>query len=139
MDPNAILLPVFAVGILTLVMTVWMYATRLPAMSKAGIDPQEAADTSSLKKLPPGVVQIADNYNHLFEQPTLFYAVAIALAVSGQVDSLHVQCAWVFAGLRVLHSAVQATVNIVALRFTLFSLAWVALGVMTVRGALALL
>lgn len=136
MDPTAILAPVFAMGLLTLVMLLWMYATRFPAMAKAGIEPQDAADTSALKRLPPEAVQVADNYNHLFEQPTLFYAVALALAVSGQVDALHVQSAWAFVALRVVHSGVQATVNHVPTRFALFSLAWVALGLMIVRGAL---
>ena len=31
--------------------------------------------------LPSEVARIADNYNHLFEQPTLFYAIAISIAV----------------------------------------------------------
>ena len=136
MDPNAILPPVFAMGLLTLVMLLWMYATRFPAMAKAHIEPQDAADTSQLKRLPPEAVRVADNYNHLFEQPTVFYAIALALAVSGQVDALHVQCAWAFVALRVAHSGVQATVNHVLTRFTLFSLAWLVLALMIVRGAL---
>ena len=80
---------------------------------------------------------MADNYNHLFEQPTLFYAVALAIAVLGHVDSLHVACAWVFTALRIAHSLVQATVNIILIRFTLFALSWVALAIMIVREALA--
>jgi hypothetical protein len=136
MEASAILQPVIVMGLLTLVMTVWMYATRIPAMSKAGIDPQTARDTSNLKSLPPAVTQVADNYNHLFEQPTLFYAVALAIAAMGHVDALHVACAWAFAGLRVAHSLVQATVNVVAIRFSLFSLAWIALGIMLVREGL---
>ncbi|MAE96812.1 MAG: hypothetical protein CL910_19360 [Deltaproteobacteria bacterium] len=123
-------------ALLSLVMLLWMYATRFPAMSKAGIEPQDAADTDQLKKLPAEAVRVADNYNHLFEQPTVFYAVAVSIAVLGQVDALHVQCAWAYAGLRILHSLVQATVNLVPLRFALFSLSWIALAIMIVRGAL---
>ena len=95
MDATAILQPVIAMGLLTLVMTAWMFAIRIPAISKAGMDPQDARDTSHLKSLPPEVTQVADNYNHLFEQPTLFYAIA------------------------------------------LFSLAWIALGTMIAREAVA--
>ncbi len=138
MHASAILLPVFAMGLLTVAMFLWMLATRRPAMTRAGMVAQDARDTSALKSLPPEVTQIADNYNHLFEQPTLFYAVAISIAVLGHVDAVHVACAWAFTALRVLHSAVQATINIVNIRFALFGLAWIALAVMIVRELLAL-
>jgi hypothetical protein len=140
MEASAILQPVFVMGLLTVVMLVWMIATRIPAMNRAGIDAQEAQNTSALVgRLPPEIIRVSNNYNHLFEQPTLFYAVAISIAVLGDVDALHVQCAWAFAGLRVAHSLVQATVDIVMVRFGLFLLSWAALGIMTVREALAVL
>lgn len=139
MEAVSILRPVVVMGLLSLVMLCWMFATRFPAMSKAGIEPQDAQDTSKLKSLPKKAVRVADNYNHLFEQPTLFYAIALVIAVLGHVDSLHVQCAWAYVVLRVLHSAVQATVDIVVIRFTLFTLSWIALGIMIVREAIAVL
>ena len=134
-----ILAPVFAMGILTFVMLVWMLAKRIPAMTKAGISANQAKVTSALNDLPIEVTQVADNYNHLFEQPTLFYAVAISIAVLGHVDSLHVWCAWAFVVLRIGHSIVQATFNDVNLRFGLFMLSWLALMVMILREAAALL
>lgn len=139
MEASAILLPVFVMGLLTVVMLVWMVATRLPAMTAAGMDAQDARDTSVLKALPPNVSSIADNYNHLFEQPTVFYAVAISIAVLGHTDALHVQCAWVFTIARIIHSLVQATINIVMVRFTLFITAWIAVAIMVVREILALI
>jgi hypothetical protein len=138
MGASDILQTVFVMGILQIVMFVWMVATRVPAMTKAGMTAQDARDTKVLKNLPPKVSQVADNYNHLFEQPTLFYAVAISIAVLGHVDALHVQCAWAFAILRVIHSLVQATVNIVNLRFALFLFSWIALAIMIIREAIAL-
>lgn len=138
MEASAILQPVFVVGLLTLVMTVWMMATRIPAMNKLGIDAQDAWDTSKLGSLlPPEIMRVSNNYNHLFEQPTLFYAAAISIAVLGHVDALHVQCAWAYAVLRIAHSLVQATVDIVVVRFGLFLLSWMALGIMIVREAVA--
>ena len=115
-----------------------MLATRIPEMNRRGIDAQEAQDTSKLGDLlPPQVMRFSNNYNHLFEQPTLFYAVALTIAVLGHVDSLHVQCAWAFAILRIAHSLVQATVDIVMIRFGLFLLSWIALAIMTIREVLA--
>ena len=137
MDIRAILQPLFVMALLNLVMWLWMYATRIPAMSKAGIEAQDAT-RDSMQSLPPEVVRVADNYNHLFEQPTLFYAVALSIALLGHVDSLHVGCAWAFAGLRIAHSLVQATINLIALRFTLFSLSWLALALMIVRESISI-
>ena len=83
------------------------------------------------------VMRVSNNYNHLFEQPTLFYATALAIAAGGLVDPLHVQCAWAFTGLRVAHSLLQATVDVVPVRFLLFLLSWVALAIMIIRASLA--
>lgn len=139
MEASEILLPVFVMGLLHVVMFIWMLATRVPAMTRAGMSAQDARDTSVLKNLPPEVAQVADNYNHLFEQPVLFYAVAISIAVLGQVDAVHVACAWAFTALRIVHSLVQATINVVNIRFGLFLLAWIALAVMILRGIFSLL
>ena len=137
MAASTLLQPLFVVALLNLVMWLWMYMTRIPAMSKAGIDAQSAT-RDSMQSLPSEVVRVADNYNHLFEQPTLFYAVVLSIALLGHVDSLHVGCAWAFAGLRIAHSLVQATVNIILLRFSLFTLSWLALALMIVRESIQL-
>ena len=134
MQISAIIQPVIVLGLWTSVMCVWMYATRIPAMGKAGISPQGAKHTKNIE-LPSKVAQIADNYNHLFEQPTLFYATALAIAVMGHADSIHVQAAWAFVILRIVHSLVQTTINVVLVRFTIFILSWLALIVMLVREA----
>jgi hypothetical protein len=119
--------PVLALAAWTLLIWVWMYATRLPAMSAAKIDPQLAKHPGSLAGLPSGARQVADNYNHLHEQPTVFYAVALGLAMIGSGSALLVYLAWAYVGLRVVHSLIQCTVNIVPLRFLAFSLATFAL------------
>ena len=95
MDASAILQPVIVVSVLSVIMTFWMIGTRIPEMQKRGIHPQKAQNTSKLLDLlPPEITRISNNYNHLFEQPTVFYAVAISIAVLGHVDSIHVGCAW---------------------------------------------
>ena len=138
MDAIEILRPAVVLGGWTLVMLLWMYLTRFPALAKAGIEPQAAQDTTRLRELLPHDVQrVANNYNHLFEQPTLFYAMAVIIVLLGHVDAFHVQCAWAFVLLRIVHSCVQATVDIVVARFAIFSLSWLALGIMIVREVLA--
>jgi len=139
LDASAILQPVIVVAVLSVAMTFWMLVTRIPKMSKLGIDPQQARNTSKLLDLLPSeTTRISNNYNHLFEQPTVFYAVAISIAVLGHVDPVNVGCAWVYAGLRVVHSLVQATIDIVMIRFSLFMLSSVALAVLIIREALVI-
>jgi len=133
---NTMIAPVMALVAWSLLIWLWMYARRIPAMLKAGIKPQDAAHPGSLNVLPAGPRQAADNYNHLMEQPTIFYAAALAIAVAGHADGWAVHFAWVYVGLRVLHSLVQVTVNIVNLRFLLFAASTIVLAVMVVRECL---
>ena len=130
---NTMIAPVMALVGWSLLIWLWMYVRRIPAMLKAGIKPQDAAFPGSLDVLPAGARQAADNYNHLMEQPTIFYAAALAIAVAGHADGWAVHFAWVYVGLRVLHSLVQVTVNIVNLRFLLFAASTITLAVMVVR------
>ncbi|MBW8754670.1 MAG: MAPEG family protein [Sphingomonadales bacterium] len=121
----AILQPVVALAAWTMVMWFWLYGTRIPALSAAKVDPDDIVhdptkDLDSI--LPPQVMWKAHNYNHLHEAPTVFYAVAIVLAIIGRGDGLAAQLGWVYVALRVIHSLIQVTVNKVTLRFLVFAL-----------------
>jgi hypothetical protein len=130
--------PVLALVAWTFVMWVWMYATRIPAMQKAGVDPAELSRTGAPLVLPPEVARVADNYNHLHEQPTIFYALALAAQLGGAADAANVGLAWAYVALRIVHSLVQATKNVIPLRFAVFSLGSLVLFVLLVRTALRL-
>jgi len=136
-----ILQPVVALAGWTMVMWVWMYATRIPAMNAAKVDPDALArdpEAKLDKLLPPQVQWKAHNFNHLHEAPTVFYAVAIVLAIIGQGDGLNAWLGWAYVGLRVIHSLVQATVNKVVVRFALFAASSVVLMALVVHAAIAL-
>jgi hypothetical protein len=111
----------------TLVVWTWMYALRIPAMSGAGIDPDDAKHPGSLNALPSHVRAVADNYNHLHEQPTIFYALVFYTHLTGHATDLAISLAWSYVVLRILHSLVQNTVNKVMIRFSVFSLSSLAL------------
>jgi len=121
-----------------MVMWLWMYATRIPAIRgmKMKLDPSIPRG-EQMAALAPNVRWKADNYNHLMEQPTQFYAVAIALALAGGT-TIDVYLAWLYVGLRVVHSVFQATVNKIEVRFSLFFLSSLTLIGLTVRAVLAL-
>jgi hypothetical protein len=130
----SILHAVFGMGLLTLVMMNWMSLVRVRAMKRLGIGLQEAAHTYEMRpRMPSEARRVADNYNHLLEAPTVFYAVALAIVAAGIADLFYAACAWAFLALRVLHSLVQATFNSVMVRATLYVLSWGALALMIVR------
>jgi hypothetical protein len=130
---------VIALVLWSFVMWAWLYATRLPAIVRLKLvyDPQRPS-SEFLNQIPPRVQWKADNYNHLMEQPTLFYATAITLSLLGAGGGLNATLAWVYVVLRVVHSLVQAIVNIVMLRFILFMLASIVLLTMAIRAAIIL-
>lgn len=138
MSVSPIIAPVLALVGWTHVMWFWMYATRIPAIfaAKMKLDPN-VPKGQLMATLPPRVRWKADNYNHLFEQPTLFYAVALALAVIGQGGGLNATLAWVYVGLRVAHSLLQALWNNINARFALFVLSAFTLMAMTFNAARA--
>ena len=139
LSASPILLPVLCLVIWTLVQMVWMVVTRLPAISAAKLGPDAGQRTEELAALLPKEVQWkADNYNHLLEQPTLFYACALALGVAGLGDGLNLYLAWGYVVLRVVHSIVQSTANPVLVRFGLFLLSSILLAIMAVNGVINL-
>jgi hypothetical protein len=137
---SPILAPIVALVAWSLVMQVWLYATRIPAMQAARIplDPNRAPGELT-SGLPPQVRWKADNYNHLMEQPTIFYAIALALALMDFGGGLNLILAWAYVVLRIIHSLVQATVNRIIVRFSVFMLASLSLLAMTVHAAIYLL
>ncbi len=134
--PAPILASVLALALWTHVVWAWMYATRLPAVaaSKMKLDPN-APRGEQMATLPARVRWKADNYNHLMEQPTVFYAVALSTALAAPTDGVAVILAWVYVALRVVHSLLQALVNTIPLRFALFALSSLVLIALTVRSA----
>ncbi|MBY8821143.1 MAPEG family protein [Sphingomonas colocasiae] len=134
---SEILAPVVALVLWSLVMWLWMYATRIPAMQRLNVKLDPTVPPGTLTAvLPPEVRWKADNYNHLMEQPTIFYATALTLALLGAGDGLNAQIAWAYVGLRVLHSLVQATVNRIMIRFIVFVLSTVSLAILAIHAAL---
>jgi len=136
--------PIVVLAVWTMIMWIWMYATRLPAMGRAGIDAKNMVGSTpgGLRDdlIAKGEVKaswVADNYNHLHEAPTVFYAVAIVLALIGQGDGLNATIAWAYVGLRITHSLLQVLWNRVVIRFVLFALSSIALLMLVVHAAMA--
>jgi hypothetical protein len=116
--------PVVALVAWTVIMMIWMFISRFGAMRGAGLSLKGRVGLRG--NALDGVVADraqwkSHNYNHLMEQPTLFYAVAISLALLGGGDAwINVLLAWLYVGFRVLHSLIQSTFNVVVWRFGAF-------------------
>ncbi|HEX8226058.1 MAG TPA: MAPEG family protein [Allosphingosinicella sp.] len=128
---SPILAPVVALVAWTLLIMFWMVVSRFAAMKRKGISLKGRVGGRGGAQL-EGVVEDevmwkAHNYMHLVEQPTLFYAIAMVLAVGHAGGGYSEILAWAYVALRVVHSLVQTTVNVVAYRFVLWMLASLAL------------
>ena len=135
---SSLLTPMLALIVWSLVMLAWTYAVRIPAIRKAGIDPAKAQEPTSLDGLPLKVRQVAYNYNHLMEQPTLFYALVAYSYLAGQQNGVNLILAWAYVALRMIHSLVQATVNVVRVRVAVFMAATLVLAALAARAVIAL-
>ena len=144
MEYSPIILPVVALVGWTLLIMLWMLVTRLGAFKRIGV---------TLDTIPPGsrgsnldgnpdiapAQWKSHNYNHLMEQPTIFYAIALSLALMGSGGGINYWLAWGYVGLRMVHSLVQCTVNVVKYRLALFALATLCLAGLAIHAAAIIL
>jgi hypothetical protein len=139
MGQQSIFLPFFAMMVLTFVVWVYMYARRIPFITRSKLTPSQMTPLELARLSPPTVANPSDNLRNLFETPTLFYALVLYLFVTRRVDELYLADAWVFVAFRALHSLVHCTVNIVLLRFWLYAISTVALWLMVGRAVMGLM
>ena len=142
MADTAILVPAAVLVVWTMIMALWMLLHRGKLFRQHGI---------SIAKMPPGVRGsdiatvapeakdwVAQNYNHLMEQPTVFYAACVILSLGG-ATGYDVGLAWFYVVVRIVHSVWQARVNVVAIRAALFGISTLALLLLAVRALLSVL
>ena len=138
---SPILQPLVALAAWTMIMWAWMYATRIPAIQRSGKFDSKTWIGGTGRQLDdvlePKVQWIAHNYNHLHEQPTVFYATALALALMDQGGGFNLTLAWIYVGLRVIHSLFQSLVNRVVVRFAIFFTSSIVLAALVLHAVMA--
>ena len=140
MAQNAIFGPFLATMVLTAIVWVYMYLRRIAFINGNRLSPAQLAVPGALAELsPPAVSNPSDNLKNLFEIPVLFYALALYLFATSQVDAATVVAGWVFVAFRALHSAVHCTFNHVLLRFWLYCISTLAVWFMMLRATLGFL
>lgn len=136
---TAILAPAALLVIWSIVMLFWMAGTRLPAAKKMGIDitaKPGGRGPDIDPDMPDKVAWKSHNYTHLMEQPTLFYATVIILAIAEAGTGINLWLAWGYVALRIAHSIWQVTVNLVNVRFMLFLASTICLLIMAINALL---
>lgn len=131
-----LLAPLVTLNAWTFVMQTWMYSKRLPALSRHKVNMDSSLSQAKMEAmLPPEIQWPAQNFNHLHEQPTYFVGTILTLTYLGVNDNVTLAAAWGYVGLRIAHSIVQATVNNIMVRFSLFSASSVVLAGLTAKAA----
>ena len=143
MEYSPILAPIVALVAWSLIMLLWLAVARRRAFAAMGISwgtiPRGSRGANLDGKAPDEAQWPAHNYMHLMEQPTVFYAIALTLALMDMGGGINLYLAWGYVGLRIIHSIVQATINIVQIRFTIFALATLCLLGLTVHAGARIL
>ena len=143
MDYSPILAPVVALVAWTLLIMLWMLVARLGEFRRLGVTlgtiPNGARGLDLEGRAEPTAQWKSHNYNHLMEQPTIFYAIALSLALMGAGGGINLWLAWGYVGLRVVHSLIQCTVNIVRFRLPVFMLATLCLVGLTIHAGARIL
>ena len=143
MEQIPILAPAAVLVLWSLFVLLWMTATRFPAFAKAGLKLSEAEPGSRYvdvePSMPAKVNWKSHNYTHLMEQPTIFYAAVVILALAGEGSGINAGLAWTYVAIRIVHSIWQATVNIISVRITLFTLSTLCLWVLAINAVRATL
>src|SRR5215210_8302422 len=143
MEYSPILAPVVALVAWTLIVMVWMAVSRRRAFAQMGITfgtiPPGSRGANLDGRAPDQAQWPSHNYNHLMEQPTIFYAIAVTLALMDFGGGINYWLAWGYVGLRIVHSLIQCTVNVVRYRLAVFALASLCLLGLTTHAALRIL
>ncbi len=140
---SPILAPAAVLILWSMLVLLYMVATRFPAFKRAGLDPNTAEPGAQYRDLEPVIEPrvnwVSHNYTHLMEQPTIFYACVLVLALAGAGEGINLMLAWCYVGLRVLHSLWQIFVNVVKYRIMIFATSSTVLLVLAINAVRATL
>lgn len=134
---SPILAPAAVLVLWSMIVLLWMITARFSAFTKAGVDLSKAEPGVRYQEIEPSMPAPVNwkshNYTHLMEQPTLFYAAAVILAVAGDTATINVTLAWAYVALRIGHSIWQCSVNTIPVRVSLFALSTICLLLLAVN------
>lgn len=124
--------PLASQVVLTLLVWIWLYVTRLSSMIRNRVKIQELAEDAGMDRI-RDAIHPSDNFENLFEIPVLFFVLILLLIQTGNTNPFYLQGAWAFVVLRAFHSVVHCTVNRILFRFLFYFAGTLLLWVMWIR------
>jgi hypothetical protein len=112
-----IIWPVFAMVAVIFVVWFVLYVRRFAHIKQTPPTPEDFADGEAARAYFRPVELPANNLANLFEMPVLFFTLVPLLVIAQQATVAQVVLAWLFVGLRAVHSFIHLGSNKVPARF----------------------
>jgi hypothetical protein len=125
LNQTAILYPVFAQVLLTVVVYMLLFTARRRALRTAGSQRGSGDIAMGRFAWPEDAEKRAHNQRNQFELPVLFYAVSAFALILNAADAIMLALAWAFVASRVVHAAIHIGPNKVRWRGPVFGLGFV--------------
>ena len=120
MIATAPLAPMTAMVFLTFAVWCMLFIRRIPKLKSQPVPIDAMRIRATRPMLSEPEMAANDNLMNLFELPVLFYALCLALAVTGFSGAFFTIGCWGYVALRAVHSVVHCTFNNVLLRFAAY-------------------
>jgi hypothetical protein len=126
---TAILYPVLAQIILTLIILGLMAYNRTSALASGEVRAQDIAIDNT--RWPERIRKYANCYGNQFELPVVFYVLCLISHTTRTADLIFVILAWIFVITRIVHAFIHTGSNVVRLRGGVFGLGFIVIVIMT--------
>lgn len=138
LDPNVILMPLFAMFTLSLIVTLRLAYLRNAAVMSKKVKMSYYETFQGESGESPEMAATSRNYSNLFEAPTLFYLVIVLYYLTMNVDHYAFTMAWGYVAFRYIHTLIHIGPNNVRQRFTAFAVSQIFLLILWVKLAVKL-
>ncbi len=118
----AALAPMVAMVFLTFAVWTMLFIRRIPKVKSDPVPLDAMRIRATRPILSEQEMAANDNLMNLFELPVLFYALCLALAVTGWHSAFFSFGCWGYVALRAAHSVIHCTFNNVLMRFVAYLL-----------------
>lgn len=126
MEDYRLIYPLFAMFLLTLSTLARLFRARSKLVAQGEIE-MSFFRTYQGGSEPDDSAKIARHFVNLYEAPVLFYTVCLAALATGITGTPFLVLAWVYVGLRTIHTIIHTGANKLMPRVYAYFSSWIAL------------
>ena len=126
MNAAALVYPMFAMVVLSAIVLVKLFRSRVAAVRAGSVSAQFFRIDQGAAE-PEASAKAARHFSNLFEAPTLFYAVCLAAMLVGDTSMPMVVLAWLYVAVRMVHAYVHLGANRLRHRVRAYFASWLVL------------